>query len=26
VIFGQQDPGEALDGAAQKIDQLAKQS
>ncbi|MEU4288475.1 extracellular solute-binding protein [Kribbella sp. NPDC026596] len=26
VIFGQQDPGEALDGAAQKIDQLVKQS
>ena len=26
VIFGQQDTGEALDGAAQKIDQLAKQS
>lgn len=26
VIFGQQDPGEALDGAAQKVDQLAKQS
>jgi len=25
VIFGQQDPGEALDGAAQKIDQLASQ-
>jgi multiple sugar transport system substrate-binding protein len=26
VIFGQQDPGAALDEAAQKIDQLAKQS
>jgi len=26
VIFGQQDIGEALDGAAQKVDQLAKQS
>jgi multiple sugar transport system substrate-binding protein len=26
VIFGQQDPGEALDGAAQKVDQLASQS
>ncbi|HET6989141.1 MAG TPA: extracellular solute-binding protein [Kribbella sp.] len=26
VIFGQQDTGEALDGAAQKIDQLVKQS
>ena len=24
VIFGQQDPGEALDGAAQKIDQLVQ--
>ena len=26
VIFGQQDPGAALDGAAQKVDQLAAQS
>ncbi|TCO46953.1 multiple sugar transport system substrate-binding protein [Kribbella antiqua] len=26
VIFGQEDPGTALDGAAQKVDQLAKQS
>ncbi|WP_432875432.1 extracellular solute-binding protein [Kribbella sp. CA-245084] len=26
VIFGQQDVGEALDGAAQKVDQLVKQS
>src|SRR5882757_9199219 len=26
VIFGQQDPGEALDGAVQKVDQLAGQS
>ncbi|ONI75495.1 sugar ABC transporter substrate-binding protein [Kribbella sp. ALI-6-A] len=26
VIFGQEDPGAALDGAAQKVDQLAKQS
>lgn len=26
VIFGQQDPGSALDGAAQKVDQLVKQS
>ncbi|MEU4196341.1 sugar ABC transporter substrate-binding protein [Kribbella sp. NPDC026611] len=26
VIFGQQDPGAALDGAAQKIDELVKQS
>ncbi|TWD82176.1 carbohydrate ABC transporter substrate-binding protein (CUT1 family) [Kribbella amoyensis] len=26
VIFGQQDPGEALDGAVEKVDQLASQS
>jgi multiple sugar transport system substrate-binding protein len=26
VIFGQEDPGSALDGAAQKVDQLVKQS
>jgi multiple sugar transport system substrate-binding protein len=26
VIFGQEDPGAALDGAVQKVDQLAKQS
>ncbi|WP_433017484.1 ABC transporter substrate-binding protein [Kribbella sp. CA-294648] len=26
VIFGQQDPGEALDGAVQKVEQLASQS
>ncbi|TCO26670.1 extracellular solute-binding protein, partial [Kribbella steppae] len=26
VIFGQEDPGAALDGAAQKVDQLAAQS
>ncbi|GAB2653554.1 ABC transporter substrate-binding protein [Kribbella swartbergensis] len=26
VIFGQEDPGAALDGAAQKVDQLASQS